>query len=77
MLNRRYGLRLTVRPDIRRDSQKIMSSYLSRRKEASLAAQAPNLTDQWHKMRNGSITPGLVAATSSKKFWWMCEKGHE
>lgn len=76
-LNGRYGLHLVVRPDIRRDSAKILSAYMSRRKENSLAVKAPQLTAEWNAERNGQLTPAMVSAGSGKKVWWKCEKGHE
>lgn len=31
----------------------------------------------WNYQRNGSLTPFDVLPFSSKKVWWLCEKGHE
>jgi hypothetical protein len=38
----------------------------------SLAASFPAVAKQWHKQRNGRLTPGGVYSSSSKKFWWKC-----
>lgn len=76
-LNERYHLCLVTRPDIQRDSQNIMSGYISRRKENNLTQEAPELVNEWHPTRNGTITPDLVSVTANKKYWWMCSKGHE
>ncbi len=43
----------------------------------SLASVAPKLATEWHRTRNGSITPNDVAANSSHKVWWGCAEGHE
>ena len=59
-LNERYHLCLVTRPDIQRDSQNIMSGYISRRKENNLTQKAPELVNEWHPTRNGTITPDMV-----------------
>lgn len=42
-----------------------------------LASLNPNLAEQWHPTKNGTLTPQSVRPGSSKKVWWICEKGHE
>ncbi len=37
----------------------------------------PELSKQWHPTKNGNKKPSDVAATSLKKAWWVCSKGHE
>ena len=37
----------------------------------------PELSKQWHTIKNGELTPHDVTTGSSKKIWWQCEKGHE
>lgn len=37
----------------------------------------PQLALQWHPTKNGSITPRDVMTSSKRKFWWICEEGHE
>ena len=41
-----------------------------------LASQNPELTAQWHPVRNG-IKPTEITLHSGKKVWWQCKKGHE
>ncbi len=43
----------------------------------SLAETHRALCKQWHPTKNGSPSPGSVTAGSSKKVWWICDKGHE
>ncbi len=43
----------------------------------NLELMNPALAAQWHPEKNGKITPRMVTPGSSKKAWWMCEKGHE
>lgn len=32
-----------------------------------------NLTNQWHPIKNGSLTPFDVTPTSSREVWWLCK----
>ncbi|MEG4107962.1 zinc-ribbon domain-containing protein [Microcoleus sp. S13_C5] len=41
----------------------------------SLASLYPELAQQWHPTKNGSLTPEQVVAGSTKKAWWKCPKG--
>jgi hypothetical protein len=36
----------------------------------------PGLARQWHPTKNGSLGPKDVTPGSSRKVWWLCEKGH-
>jgi hypothetical protein len=37
----------------------------------------PELAAQWHPAKNGNLTPRDVVAGTARKFWWVCDKGHE
>lgn len=43
----------------------------------SLADHSPDLSNEWHPTKNGTLLPTDVACNSSKKVWWQCSKGHE
>ncbi len=43
--------------------------------ENSLSVTHPELSKEWHPKNN--ITPNKVSYGTTKKFWWVCEKGHE
>ena len=45
--------------------------------ENSLATQYPRLAAQWHPTRNEGLTPDDVVPGTTRKVWWVCEKGHE
>jgi hypothetical protein len=45
--------------------------------ENDLLTLEPELARQWHPTKNGSTTPGQIFSTTGKKYWWLCEKGHE
>ena len=42
-----------------------------------LATKNPELSKQWHPIKNGNLTPFDVCPNSNKKVWWICEFGHE
>ncbi len=44
---------------------------------SDLATTDPALAAQWHPTRNGDLRPTEVTRGSSKRAWWVCEKGHE
>ena len=46
-------------------------------KDNCLKTKNPSLARQWHKVKNGNLTPEDVVTGSGKKVWWLCEKGHE
>ena len=37
----------------------------------------PEMAAEWHPTKNGDLRPTMVSAYSTKRAWWMCEKGHE
>ena len=44
--------------------------------ENDLATTHPHLIAQWCTERNGACTPEKVMASSSRKVWWRCKRGH-
>jgi hypothetical protein len=45
--------------------------------ENAVSTLYPAVADQWHPGKNGDLTPDRVSFQSSKKAWWICDKGHE
>lgn len=43
----------------------------------TLASRFPTLAAQWHRARNGPVTPDSVMASSPMTAWWQCSEGHE
>jgi hypothetical protein len=39
-----------------------------------LATKNPELTKEWHPIKNGNLTPYDVSCNSHKKVWWQCSK---
>lgn len=42
-----------------------------------LSTTNPELVDEWHPTKNGSLMPQQVTAGSNRRVWWKCEVGHE
>ena len=42
-----------------------------------LASQCPELAREWNYARNGELKPDMVIRGTSKKVWWICDRGHE
>ena len=43
----------------------------------SLSALRPDIANDWHPHKNGSLTPRDVVAGGYKKVWWICKHGHD
>lgn len=43
----------------------------------SLAEMRPDISAEWHPVKNGTLTPASIACNSYKKVWWVCPRGHE
>lgn len=38
----------------------------------------PNMAKQWHYQRNGDLLPSMIAISSNKRVWWLCQEcGYE
>lgn len=54
--------------------------YCSGRRASSdnnLAIFRPQIVSQWHPTKNGTVVPQDVTPHSKRKYWWICDKGHE
>ena len=43
----------------------------------SIKTTAPKVSEEWHTVKNGDLTPNDVVSGSKKRVWWMCRNGHE
>ena len=43
----------------------------------SLSEQRPELVKEWHKEKNGTLSPEDVSLFTHTKVWWKCDRGHE
>lgn len=42
-----------------------------------LSTTCPDVAKTWNYARNGETLPTHITSHSNKKFWWICEHGHE
>lgn len=42
----------------------------------SIVALKPEILEQWDYKKNTELIPEQITPGSSKKVWWLCEKGH-
>ena len=64
--------------DFDKDMREITELMFYKRKDNSLAEKYPNIAEEWHKTKNGHLTPHNVYYGSVKQVWWACSVcGHE
>ena len=49
----------------------------ARRRGITLAEARPDLALQWHRVKNGELTPSDIASGTHKIVWWVAPCGHE
>lgn len=37
----------------------------------------PDIASTWNYAKNGNVLPSQITEHSNKKYWWICDKGHE
>jgi hypothetical protein len=42
-----------------------------------LATRRPDLAAQWHRRKNGALTPGDVVPGTTRRVWWQCPEGRD
>ena len=45
-------------------------------KRQTLKERFPDVAEQWHKEKNGSVTPDTVSPYCNTPYLWICSKGH-
>lgn len=60
-----------------RDNIEVLNMMYSTILEESLEKKNPQLCEEWNYERNINLLPGMFAANSGEKVWWICKKGHE
>ena len=63
--------------DIQSDRLHIISTFQKADRIKSISSIAPEMLNEWHPTKNGSLNPKSISATSNVKVWWMCEKNHD
>lgn len=63
--------------DLNRDAVAIENLRTYIEKSNSLMQLNPKLASEWNYEKNGKLKPENFFASSNKKVWWKCSKGHE
>lgn len=63
--------------NIERDTPKINELMKYSEKANSIAEEFPLLSKQWHYKKNSPLNPSQIPSNSNRKYWWICDKGHE
>lgn len=45
--------------------------------ENDLQSQYPAIAAQWHREKNGTLTPEACSPASNRRVWWRCDRGHD
>lgn len=54
-----------------------MNEFLDIQPIKNLSETHPHLANEWHPIKNGSLTPDQVASNSAKRVWWQCAKAQD
>jgi hypothetical protein len=52
-------------------NQKLLAGY------NDLATVNPSIAREWHPTKNRDLTPETVLGAGHRKYWWICDQGHE
>ena len=63
--------------DVSDDRTAIYELQIKSNKDNSLSDACPDLSKEWHPVKNGSMIPSMFYKNSGRTVWWMCSKGHE
>ena len=72
--NTRFGL---LKIDTEGDLFKIRERVNLYNKEKSLLVLNPQIAQEWHPKKNGTLTPEMFYEKAHIKVWWKCSLGHE
>lgn len=76
-INNEYNFNISLNVDIKNDYFSILSLIEKFNLKNSLSEKFPNLIKEWNFNKNGNLNPSTISKGSSRKVWWICEKGHE
>ena len=74
-LSVKTGTILDLDVDLARDSSYILQDVISREKENAISNT--KLIKEWNWIKNHNVNPDYISTFSNKKYWWVCNKGHE
>ncbi len=52
------------------------SPHGKRNRNSKVVSDFPEVAKEWDYEKNGNLTPDDVTASSEKRIWWVCPKGH-
>ena len=71
-------IKIPKRIDIKKDYGKIISRYKTAVLSHNLLQEHPNIAEEWHPSKNGSLRPENFTSGEDYYAWWKCKKcGHE
>ncbi len=74
LIKRLYDKEIIV--DINQDRMEILKLVSYTIKQRSLESLFPEISKEWDYEKNKGLLPSQFYATSSRKVWWICPKGH-
>lgn len=74
LIKRLYDKEIIV--DINQDRMEILKLVSYTIKQRSLESLFPEISKEWDYDKNKGLLPSQFYATSSRKVWWICPKGH-
>lgn len=75
-INKLFSLKIIPNINVDDDYTQILDLIEKLNYEQSLAVKEPELAKEWDYSKNKSLKPENVACGSSKRVWWLCDKGH-
>lgn len=61
----------------KKDQMTILNAYIQDEKQRSLSHTHPEIAEEWHPTKNGTLSPLHVKAGSSRNVWWLGKCEHE
>lgn len=77
IVNKTIQIPIEYDVNIKRDRNNIYNKFIHREIMDSLFYTNNEIVELWHPTKNSNLSPKHFKATSTKRVWWKCEKGHE
>ena len=55
----------------------IQDQYIKMEKANSISSKYPQIAEEWHPNKNGTLKPEMYSFSSHAKVWWLGKCGHE
>ena len=55
----------------------MLSQFVTCPELSNFESNCLELITEWNYEKNQELKPQMFTKSSSKKVWWLCEKGHE